>query len=164
MQTMEHRWGERFKITLPVRILAPCGLVGAGLVVDFSVSGAFIATALPVAVLSEVQIRFRPSRRSARADAGRRSLTFSAQVVRRSAGGFAVEWSEFGSQGMLAFANSNRAHASPLQHAASAALPRQEARSFGPRRHASVPPEAASLARTDGFLNPPDHRPETSSR
>jgi hypothetical protein len=38
------------------------------------------------------------------------SSTFAAQVVRHNAAGFAVEWSEFGAEDVVAFANSSRSH------------------------------------------------------
>lgn len=104
---MEHRWGERLEVALPVRIRAPYGLVGTGLVSNFSVSGAFIATTLPVALLSQVRVSFLFGRLAARA-LHRDNSTFAAQVVRRNAAGFAVEWCEFGTDEVVAFANSNR--------------------------------------------------------
>ena len=109
MEYMEHRWGERIKVALPVRIHAACGLIGSGLVVDFSVSGAFIATTLPVALLSEVQINFRADSGKGRPFDLHRGTTFTAQVVRRNSAGFAVEWHEFGSAAVLTFAVANRA-------------------------------------------------------
>jgi uncharacterized protein (DUF58 family) len=106
---MEHRWGERLEVALPVRIRAPYGLIGSGLVINFSVSGAFIATTLPVAPLSRVKVSFRFGRRAARImQLG--SSTFAAQVVRHNAAGFAVEWSEFGAEDVVVFANSSRSH------------------------------------------------------
>src|SRR3977135_3348526 len=106
---MEHRWGERLEVALPVRIRAPYGLIGSGLVINFSVSGAFIATTLPVAPLSRVRVSFRFGRRAARImHLG--SSTFAAQVVRHNSAGFAVEWSEFGTEDVVAFANSTRGH------------------------------------------------------
>jgi hypothetical protein len=106
---MEHRWGERLEVALPVRIRAPYGLIGTGLVTNFSVSGAFIATTLPVAPLSQVRVSFRLGRRAAQImQLG--TSTFAAQVVRQNSAGFAVEWCEFGAQDMVAFANSSRRH------------------------------------------------------
>ena len=105
---MEHRWGERLEVALPVRIRAPYGLIGSGLVTNFSVSGAFIATTLPVAPLSQVRVSFRFGRRAARI-MHLDGSTFAAQVVRRhNAAGFAVEWCEFGTEEVVAFANSSR--------------------------------------------------------
>lgn len=106
---MEHRWGERLEVALPVRIRAPYGLVGTGLVINFSVSGAFIATTLPVAPLSQVKVTFPTSRRLARKTQLSGS-TFAAQVVRHNSAGFAVEWCEFGTEDVVALANSNRGH------------------------------------------------------
>jgi PilZ domain len=106
---MEHRWGERLEVALPVRIRAPYGLVGAGLVTNFSVSGAFIATTLPVAPLSQVRVTFPLGRYAARKML-QDSSTFAAQVVRQNAAGFAVEWCEFGAEDVVAFANANRGH------------------------------------------------------
>jgi hypothetical protein len=111
---MEHRWGERLEVALPVRIRAPYGLIGTGLVTNFSVSGAFIATTLPVTLLSQVRVSFRFGRRAAR-ELHRDSSTFAAQVVRQNAAGFAVEWCEFGAQDVVAFANCNR-RSVPLTH------------------------------------------------
>jgi len=104
---MEHRWGERFEVALPVRVRAPYGLIGTGLAVNLSVSGAFVATTLPIALLSQVRVSFRFGRRAARI-MRRDSATFAAQVVRQNAAGFAIEWCEFGTEEFVAFANSNR--------------------------------------------------------
>jgi uncharacterized protein (DUF58 family) len=112
---MEHRWGERLKVALPVRIDAACGLVGAGLVVNFSVSGAFIATTLPVRLLSQVRVNFVLGGRTARLRRGN-DATFEGQVVRRSATGFAIEWCEFGTDEVVALANYNRADTPVVQH------------------------------------------------
>jgi hypothetical protein len=105
---MEHRWGERLKVALPVRIDAACGLVGTGLVVNFSVSGAFIATTLPVALLSQVRVIFTSGRGASRLRLHAGDSPFEGQVVRKNAAGFAVEWSEFGTDEVVEFANSNR--------------------------------------------------------
>jgi hypothetical protein len=113
---MEHRWGERLKVALPVRIRAAYGLVGTGLVVNFSVSGAFIATTLPVAPLSQVTVSFRSGRHTARMLQQLGSSTFTAQVVRLNAAGFGIEWCEFGSDDVVAFANSNRGSLSLTHH------------------------------------------------
>jgi hypothetical protein len=109
MELMEHRWGERVKVALPVRIHAACGLVGSGLVIDFSVSGALIATTLPVTLLSQVQVAFRAEQGRGTLHDTHRGRTFAAQVVRRNSAGFAVEWFEFGSEDVITFAVANRA-------------------------------------------------------
>jgi hypothetical protein len=104
---MEHRWGERLEVTLPVRIRAAYGLVGSGRVINFSVSGALVATSLPVALLSRVRVSFVSAHRP-RSRTRISSSTFEGLVVRRHAAGFAVEWCDFGTDEMVALANSNR--------------------------------------------------------
>jgi PilZ domain len=111
---MEHRWGERFKVALPVRVRGPSSLVGQGLVVNLSVSGAFIATKLPAALLSTVRVSFEPSHPVRHRIAQRSDWTFEGHVVRRNAAGFAVEWCEFGTDAVVALANSSR-EGSPLR-------------------------------------------------
>ena len=105
---MEHRWGERLKVALPVRIHAASGLVGPGLVVNFSVSGAFIAATFPLPPLCRVRVSFAPQGRCAGRPTHTSHSIFEAQVVRQNAAGFAVEWCEFGTHEVVAFANSNR--------------------------------------------------------
>ena len=112
---MEHRWGERLKVALPVRIDAACGLVGTGLVINFSVSGAFIASPLPVPLLSQVRVSFRLSARTGSLWRGN-GTSLEGQVVRRTATGFAIEWCEFGTDEVVALANSKRAATPVVQH------------------------------------------------
>lgn len=99
-------WGERLKVALPVRVRA-AEVVGTGLVINFSVSGAFIATSVPVSLFSKVRVTF-----VLKGPAWRRVTqlgpSFEAQVVRHNAAGFAVEWFEFGAEEVVAIANSNR--------------------------------------------------------
>jgi hypothetical protein len=106
---MEHRWGERRRVALPVRIRAAYGLVGAGIMTNFSVSGAFVATTLPVRSLTRVSVSFASTQCARRRKPASRP-TFDGLVVRSDAAGFAVEWCEFGAEEMLAFANSNRSN------------------------------------------------------
>ena len=107
---MEHRWGERRKVSLPVRVRTPFGVIGVGRVLDLSVSGAFITTTLPVRLFSRVEISVQGERSGRRAAAvGRGAInrskakaTFAAQVVRIDDAGFAVEWQELGSTDLVA--------------------------------------------------------------
>jgi hypothetical protein len=102
---MEHRWGARLKAEIPVLLKTRGGVIGAGCIKDFSVSGAFIATTLPIAVLSQVNVTFRSGRRNTHSTG---SSTFEAQVVRRTPDGFAVEWCEFATHDAIAFAAAKR--------------------------------------------------------
>ena len=99
MEHMEHRWGERLKVELPVRIWTGYGSVGAGQVVDLSVSGAFIATRLQVPLLSPVNVVFRARRYNGRL---RESPVYVAHVVRREANGFGIEWFDFATEDVIA--------------------------------------------------------------
>jgi hypothetical protein len=86
---MEHRWGERYTLDHPIRIRTQGGLLASGDLVDVSVSGAFIATPLPAALYSHVQILLYNSQHDRRP-----SWTLDAQVVRKSRRGVGVEWQE----------------------------------------------------------------------
>jgi len=108
---MEHRWGERRKVSLPVRVRTPFGVIGMGWVLDLSVSGAFITTTLPVRLFSRVEISVQTERSGRRptTNVGRGAInrsrakaTFAAQVVRIDDAGFAVEWQELGSTDLVA--------------------------------------------------------------
>ena len=81
---MEHRWGERSKLNIPVQI--DCGPRGTvlGVMRDASASGAFLCTAAQIPLWTHVRVGF----------AGAPSYSVEAQVVRRAADGFGLEWAE----------------------------------------------------------------------
>jgi hypothetical protein len=85
---MEHRWGTRVAIDLPVRISTE-GLTGTGVLRNVSASGAFIETALPLAVLTMVRIHI--PRDEACGTSHKDAWCF---VVRQEARGVGVEWCE----------------------------------------------------------------------
>ena len=104
MEHMEHRWGERLKVELPVRIWTAYGVVGSGRVLDLSVSGAFIATELPVALLSPLNVIFqRP-----RSQLSSPSATYVAHVARKTARGIGIEWFDFASEDVIALTDRGR--------------------------------------------------------
>jgi len=118
---MEHRWGERQQVNRPVQIRTRGGLVGQGNVRDLSVSGAFVATSLPVALFSCVQLQFR-----AQQDGACKTASLEGDVVRTDVDGFGIEWRHFGAKEILALARQissredepyklggDRTHASP---------------------------------------------------
>jgi hypothetical protein len=94
---MEHRWGERSAVNLPVRMLRPPGIVGWGRLRDVSLTGAFIETSLPLPPLTflEIDISIAPG--------GRRRM--SGCVVRRTSDGVGVEWCEPSEEGLDAIAS-----------------------------------------------------------
>jgi ribosomal protein L19 len=86
--SMEHRWGDRVAIDVPVRISSN-GATGSGTLRNISVSGAFIETALPLSALTMVRIVIPRSPDTGRARADARGF-----VVRRDRNGIGIEWCE----------------------------------------------------------------------
>jgi hypothetical protein len=86
---MEHRWGQRKAAHQRVRLLTAGGIVAYGHLVNVSVSGSFVKTALPARILSIVQIDFVTENRRSRV-----FRTVAAQVVRKTADGIGLEWCE----------------------------------------------------------------------
>jgi hypothetical protein len=93
---MEHRWGSRKVIDVPVRFIALPATIGTGRIVNVSMTGAFLETGMelrPMALLY-VEMIHMPK------DCGvRRRL--SASVVRQNAMGVGIEWCESASKSPL---------------------------------------------------------------
>ena len=87
---MEHRWGERVGVDLPVRITAHPFSVRTGRLHNLSVSGAFIDVAADLRLLSRVQVAITalPQR------LGHPTPMIAAFIARRSEDGVGVEWCE----------------------------------------------------------------------
>ena len=84
---MEHRWGHRIGVDLPVRITGNPFSVRAGRLVNLSVSGAFILTGGDLRKLSRVLIVIaNPSM------ARHEAPTLAAYVARKLGDGFGIEW------------------------------------------------------------------------
>jgi hypothetical protein len=79
---MEHRWGERIRLNVPVRLFSADSASESCLLRNASTSGAFIETEESFSVLKPVEVELPDG-----------SLA-SAYVVRRTARGVGVEWSE----------------------------------------------------------------------
>lgn len=93
---MEHRWGSRKKIDVPVRFVALPTRIGTGRITNISMTGAFIETdeqLRPTAVLYVEMIH-----RSQEPGPSRR---LSAIVVRKTAAGVGIEWCEAASKSPL---------------------------------------------------------------
>ncbi len=88
---MEHRCGFRRPISTAVVIRAANGLAARGHLCDISASGALVRTHFPAPLHGQVLLQFieiaRESRRSRPVVRG--------EIVRHTADGFAIEWSEF---------------------------------------------------------------------
>jgi hypothetical protein len=87
---MEHRWGQRLRVEIPVRIIAHAFSVRHGVLCNLSVSGAFIELDYDLRPLSRVQVALDHNHRS-RHDAP----TVAAYVTRKLKHGVGVEWCEF---------------------------------------------------------------------
>jgi hypothetical protein len=87
---VEHRWGFRYQVELPVRVRTRSGKLCTGILQSVSLSGAFVLVPTPMRALSQIRIQFLgDQKRRWRQDA------VDAQIVRVEPGGLAIEWSEF---------------------------------------------------------------------
>jgi len=90
---MEHRWGERRRLHLPVHLVCHAHAIGIGQLADVSTSGAWIRTALrpPLEAQVEVSIAIsRAARELGWVNCGR----LIGCVVRHGPHGIGIEWDE----------------------------------------------------------------------
>jgi hypothetical protein len=87
---MEHRWGERVGVDIPVRITAHHFTVRPGRLANLSVSGAFIKAAFELRLLSRIQVAIELPHRSKH-----EAPTVAAYVARKFKDGIGIEWCEF---------------------------------------------------------------------
>jgi hypothetical protein len=80
---MEHRWGTRIPVNVPVRI-SSAALAGSGTLRDLSVSGAYIETSLPLSASAWVRIQVRRRRQA--------TLQLSGFIIRHDGRGIGIEW------------------------------------------------------------------------
>ena len=106
---MEHRWGQRQAVNRPVHIRTQGGLVGRGYVRDLSVSGAFVATSLPIRLFACVQIVFRGENDGFTTPVA----SIEGEVVRKETEGFGIEWHRFGADEILRLARPHTAEVDP---------------------------------------------------
>lgn len=93
---MEHRWGSRQVIDVPVRFIALPATIGAGRITNVSMTGAFLETRMqlrPMALLYVEMIH--------RSQEPGRRRRLSASVVRRTELGVGIEWCEPASKSPL---------------------------------------------------------------
>jgi hypothetical protein len=86
---MEHRWGCREVTDVAVRFLALPKTIGSGRVLNISVTGAFMETALDLRVMSLIYLEptvWVPTEG--------RTKRIAASVVRKSSTGAGLEWCE----------------------------------------------------------------------
>jgi hypothetical protein len=87
---MEHRWGQRFAVDLPIRMNVPLLGETHSRLTNLSLSGAFITTQMNVRVLSRLQVFIEIP-----GDALQDMASIAAFVARKSDHGIGVEWCEF---------------------------------------------------------------------
>jgi hypothetical protein len=84
---MEHRWGERIAVDIPVRLTARPFAVRAARITNLSLSGAFIRVGSEARVLSRVQVVIEMPLRFKHA-----TPVLSAYVARKCKDGIGIEW------------------------------------------------------------------------
>ena len=87
---VEHRWGERIALDLPVRLSVRARFVAQGRISHASLSGAVVSTSerIPPQTYIDVELNLSGLRRP-------KAYRVQAFVVRRTALGIALEWCEF---------------------------------------------------------------------
>jgi len=88
---MEHRWGERIGVYIPVRLYSRAYALKHGHVANLSVSGAFIKSDAQFRLLSQVQVKFDLLHQPRH-----HAPTVDAYVARQYKTGVGIEWCEFG--------------------------------------------------------------------
>ena len=94
---MEHRWGQRVTLEIPVTLAAAGRTLGRGVVRNASISGALIETALELPVFSNLVVSL-PSH----GESAPRTADLHACLVRRAPAGFAVEWRDMACPSIVA--------------------------------------------------------------
>jgi hypothetical protein len=94
---MEHRWGHRREISRAVHLGTRSGLAARGRLTNVSISGAFVVSPLPVSLFSYIKVQF-----TAMVNGKRARMAVEAQVVRKEAAGFGIEWCEFAPEAVRA--------------------------------------------------------------
>jgi hypothetical protein len=94
---MEHRWGNRHEISKPVHLGTRRSGTAGGQICNASISGAFVASALPVSLFSYVRVQF-----TVLLNGQWTTTAVEGQVVRKEARGFGIEWRELASEAVKA--------------------------------------------------------------
>ena len=94
---MEHRWGQRVTLEIPVTLAVAGRTLGRGVLRNASISGALIETALELPVFSNLVVSL-PSH----GENAPRTADLHACLVRRAPAGFAVEWRDMACPAIVA--------------------------------------------------------------
>ena len=90
---MEHRWGERIVVDIPVQVSVPPFIIGTGRITNISISGAWISGRFDLPPLARAFIVFDFSLGGVR-----EALPIACFVARVRAEGMGVEWRELAPQ------------------------------------------------------------------
>lgn len=85
---MEHRWGRRIALKIPVRLAIGGGEPMLGQMTNVSISGAFVETPRPMALWTQIEVEVILRHHFA----SRKPERVAAHVTRRSSGGAGIEW------------------------------------------------------------------------
>lgn len=86
---MEHRWGRRMVVRVPVRLFGESGEPATGQTENVSISGAFIRTAHPMPLWTRLEVEFaQPGELAGKPE------RITAHLTRRTADGVGIEWYE----------------------------------------------------------------------
>src|SRR5512146_20341 len=94
---MEHRWGRRIPVKMPVRLIPESGESVIGETENLSFSGALVQAARSVRLFSRVQVEVILPR-----EFGERVERVAAHVTRKMRDGTAIEWCDFAPRGVRA--------------------------------------------------------------
>jgi hypothetical protein len=90
---MEHRWGERIMVDIPVEVSVPPLIIGIGRIINISISGAWISGRFDLPPLARAFVVFDFSLGGAS-----ESLPIACFVARVRPEGIGVEWRELAPQ------------------------------------------------------------------
>jgi hypothetical protein len=93
---MEHRWGSRKSIDVPVRFIALPATIGTGRITNVSMTGAFLETRAQLRPMAMLYVEMTHLLQ----EPGRRKR-LSASVVRKTDLGVGIEWCEAASKSLL---------------------------------------------------------------
>jgi hypothetical protein len=96
---MEHRWGRRHTMDVPVRFVALPATIGTGRVINMSVTGAYMETTVPLRKMSVLFLE-----PSIVPGANGRVRRIAASVVRHDERGVGLEWCDSGVERSPGFA------------------------------------------------------------
>jgi hypothetical protein len=90
---MEHRWGERIVVDIPVQVSVPPLVIGTGRITNISISGAWISGRFDLPILARAFVVFDFS-----VGGVREALPIACFVARVRPEGMGVEWRELAPQ------------------------------------------------------------------